>query len=350
MSPADLLDVALTWLPAAGASAVVSALVTRGALAACEHWQVLDRPNARSAHREPTPTLGGIGVLAGLVGGGAVLAGTVGLPQGWLALSVAMAALCPLIIDDLNRPLTAGHKLALQALAVAAYLTLGAGFETLVLPGLGGVELGWWSWPVTALWLVAVMNAFNFMDGIDGITATQTITCGIGLALCLAAAGSTAAPLAVLAAAAAAGFLVYNRPPARIFMGDVGAHALGLLLGVLVVVAQQEGLPFWLVALSLGCYLYDTAYTLLRRAFRGENVLRAHSQHLYQRLVRAGWSHGRVDLLLLTLNACLAAGIAMVTCEPLWGGILPGGLLLGGVGLFLVCGTGWLELHDDARS
>jgi len=338
------MGVARTWIPAAATALGVAALVTGGVLAAARRWRVLDRPNARSAHLAPTPTLGGIGVLAGFWAGVAALAGATAVPVEWRALAAGTAALSLLIVDDLRRPLSVAHKLSLQALAAAVWVALGPRLEVVDLPGLGSVDLGMWSWLVTALWLIVVMNAFNFMDGIDGLTAIQTIAGGIGLALCLAAVQSPAAPLGLLAAAAAAGFLAYNRPPARIFMGDVGAHALGLILGGLIVVAQRDGFPFWLAALVLSCYLYDTSYTVARRALRGENVLQAHSQHLYQRLVRGGWSHGRVDAVVLALDGCLVAGVVLVAGDRAlgWG-------LLTAVALALVGGTVWCERRDRAR-
>lgn len=344
MSHTDTMGLVLNWMPAAAVAFGVAALFTGGVLAAARRWRVLDRPNARSAHRHPTPTLGGIGVLAGFWAGVAALAATAATPPEWRALAAATAVLAMLIVDDLRRPLSVAQKLPLQVLAAALWLALGPRLEIVELPVLGLVDLGWWSWPATALWLMAVMNAFNFMDGIDGLTATQTITGGIGLGLCLVVVQSPAAPLGVLAAAAAAGFLVYNRPAARIFMGDVGAHALGLILGGLVVVAQRDGFPFWLAALVLGYYLYDTGYTVVRRALRGENLLQAHSQHLYQRLVQGGWSHGQVDEAVLGLNACLVLGVLLAAGEATGGWVL-----LSAVAVFLVAGTVWCERRSPVH-
>ena len=344
MEAAGAAGVATAWIPAAAVALGVSALVTGGVLRAARRWRVLDRPNARSAHRVPTPTLGGIGVLAGFWAGVAALAGASAAPAEWRALAVGTAALALLIVDDLRQPLSVAQKLSLQALAALAWLALGPRLEVMELPALGAIDLGMWSWPLTALWLIAAMNAYNFMDGIDGITATQTIAAGLGLCLCLAAVQSPAAPLGLLAAAAAAGFLVYNLPPARVFMGDVGAHALGLTLGGLALAAQRDGLPFWMAALVLGCCLYDTSYTLVRRALRGENVLQAHSQHLYQRLVRGGWSHGQVDALVLAVNVGLVAGVLSLAQ-----GQALGWVLLAAVALVLIAGTAWVERRVELR-
>ena len=189
------------------------------------------------------------------------------------------------------------------------------------------------------------MNVFNFMDGIDGLTGTQTIAIGLAAAACLAAAGSPLAPLPLLPAAAAAGFLAYNAPPARIFMGDVGALSLGYLVGVTALAGESAGaLPLWTSLLLLGGYAADTTHTLLRRALRSENVLRAHREHLYQRLVQAGWSHGRVDLAALAVTGLLgAAAWALRSGKPL------AALALGGTGAAaLVAGGAWKECRYRA--
>ncbi|MFH1570702.1 MAG: hypothetical protein ABIL09_22110 [Gemmatimonadota bacterium] len=329
----------------AAAAALAGSLAGTGAvLAAARRWQVLDRPNERSAHRSPTPTLGGIGVLVGLWAGLAALA-ALGRPPGELAaLAASSVALALLVSDDLGRPLRVGQKLAIQSGAAALWLALGPRLEWVTLPGLEPVALGVWSWPLTALWLVGLMNVYNFMDGIDGLTATQTVATGAGLALCLSRVGSPAAPVAGVTAAAAAGFAWYNRPPARIFMGDVGAHLLGLVLGALAILGQRDGLPFWMGSALLLYYLFDATYTLTRRGLRGENLLRAHSQHLYQRLVRQGWTHGRVDLLVLWLDGLLLAGV-YATLASHWAG--PGLLALAAA--ILVGGTWRIEQGGAIR-
>jgi len=303
-------------------------------------WGALDRPNERSAHRRPTPTLGGVGVVAGVWA--ALLAGLAGgqLPGATAGpLLAGSLALLPAIRDDLGAPLKVGQKLALLLLAAGLWLWCGPRLEGLGLPGGGRLELGAWAWPLTALWLVYWCNVYNFMDGLDGLAGTQVVGAGAWLALWTWETAPDLAWVSLALAGAGAGFLIFNRPPARIFLGDVGALALGFWLAGLGVLGEEAGLPLWLWGLPLGGFLYDTTYTLVRRALRGENLLQAHNLHLYQRLSRAGWSHLRVDLGLLLLLLLLGgAGQAF-----LWGAGAAGLALLAAAALLLAGVTVWIE-------
>lgn len=319
------LSCALTWIMLRGAG---------------RWWGALDCPNERSAHQRPTPTLGGVGVVAGVWGGLAA-----GLATGQLAAQVAWPLLAGSVLllgsirDDLGTPLKVGEKMALLLLACAAWLWWGPRLEGLALPGGYRLELGLWSWPLTALWLLWLCNVYNFMDGIDGLSGVQAMGAGAWIALWTWDSAPSLAWVGLAVTAAAAGFLVFNFPPSRIFMGDVGALCLGFWLAGLGVLGEEAGLPLWIMALPLGCYLYDTTYTLGRRALRGENLLRAHNLHLYQRLTRAGWSHLQVDLGVALLILLLgSSGQAF-----LQGQLLAGVLLLAAAVLTLLGVTLWVE-------
>ena len=305
--------VALTLIATGGVTGAVTWLVLRAA----RRWEIQDVPVARSSHRRPTPTLGGLGIIAGTWAGYALwLDGAGAAVAGFGGLGAASVVVLFLILDDWRRPLAVREKLAIQVAAAIAFCCGGTLLGGVTLPELGRIELaGPWPWLVTCLWLVALMNAYNFMDGIDGIGAVQTISAGGWLAYCLWASGSALWPGALIIVVAAAAFLLFNFPPARIFMGDVGSMFLGLQWGALSVVAAAGGLPLWIFAAVFGYYLFDVTYALLRRALHGENLLVAHRQHLYQRFVQRGWSPRRVDAavallnLLLGAGACLAAGM-----------------------------------------
>ena len=159
---------------------------------------------------------------------------------------------------------------------------------------------------VTALLWLWFVNLFNFMDGIDGITAVETVAIGGGLALAGALARLAPAETfaAAVPAAAALGFLYWNWPPSRIFLGDVGSVPLGYLLGWLLIGAAVQGL--WAAALILPLYyLADASWTLARRALRREKVWRAHREHFYQRAVQRGFSHGAVTGRIMLCNLVL---------------------------------------------
>ncbi|MBQ41435.1 MAG: hypothetical protein CME15_03155 [Gemmatimonadetes bacterium] len=329
---------------AAGAAAVTAAAAaTWLVLLAARRWSILDRPNQRSSHVLPTPTLGGLGIAAGLWAGLAVLlCGQTALPPGtgW-ALAAVTGIFLIAALDESKRSMRVGEKLLLQILAVAVWMSVGGPrLEWITLPWLGRLELvGPWSPGITALWFVSLCNICNFMDGIDGIAATESICVGCWAAVSLVVAGSSAAGLPLVLAGASLGFLLFNVPPARIFMGDVGSFLLGGLLAVVGIVGEGEGLPLWLFAALLLCFLFDSTYTLMRRALRGENLLRAHRQHLYQRLVLHGWSHRKVNGLVLLLNTILGIGV----CATLEGYAGAGVTCMAAVAAGLIACAIWIE-------
>lgn len=273
--------------------AAVSAVMTACICFFILRWRVLDMPDDRSAHIQPMPTLGGLAILLGtgmaLAPGGLFFT----LPPIWPALSIGTAILCVLVYDEI-RPMGRLAKFVIQCGASLVLIGGGVVLHRLDLPFVGVLHLSWVAMPVTFLWLVGMQNIYNFMDGIDGIAGVEGfLVSGLiaGLAISFS---SSLAPVCFVVAGSTLGFLFFNFPPARIFMGDVGSHFLGLMLGVIAIWGEQDGVPFWIVVLCLGAFLYDGIYTLLRRLFRGENITQAHRFHLYQRLNRMGWTYRSV--------------------------------------------------------
>ena len=308
-----------------GVALVTSAAVTWTTMLVARRLTLLDHPNERSSHITPTPTLGGIGIICGT---------WVGLAYTWYSfegfahsvqqflfpLAAGTGVLAISVLDEL-RPFRAGEKLALQLMAIAVALWSGLRLEVLSVPFLGDVELPVWvAVMATAAWLLLLTNIFNFMDGIDGLSVTQATSAGIWMAVLLHAIGSSLWPVPAIIAAAAIGFGVFNIPPARIFMGDVGSLFLGFGFASLGVAGQQSGLPLWMFVALFGYYLFDSLYTLARRLFAGENIVTAHRSHLYQRLTQyRGWTHGQVDLALVLVNLVLGASVyaSLVACDVL---------------------------------
>ncbi len=270
----------------------------------------LARPNARSSHTTPTPQGGGIAVVAATVG---VVAATImlGAPELgghslWLILAAVTFIALVGAIDDV-RPIPALPRLALQAIAVVIVLAALPGDLRIVpfLPGwLERVLLG-----VAVLWFV---NLTNFMDGIDWMTVAEVVPLTAGLVLFgfMGALPRYAAIAALALGGAVIGFAPFNRPVARLFLGDVGSLPIGLLLGWLLVVLAASG--HFAAALLLPLYyLADATITLLRRLMNGELVWRAHRSHFYQRATDNGFSAyrivGRVFLLNIALSALAAA-------------------------------------------
>lgn len=283
-----------------------------------ERHQLLDIPNERSLHSRPVPRCGGIPiVMITLVGGVLPCLRDPGWDwSGLLAYSLG-AGLISVVswLDDLhslsNRLRFACHSLG----AVLALVSFGS-WHTVTLPWLGPLPLGWLGVPITFLWIVGLTNAYNFMDGIDGIAGGQAVVAGVGWCLLgWQAALPAVTALGMLLAASSLGFLCHNWPPARIFMGDVGSAFLGYTFAVLSVVATQNDPQFALAGVLLvGPFVFDTTLTLVRRWQAGENVLTAHRSHLYQRLVIAGESHRTVTLLYMALAVvCVVLALLWAT-------------------------------------
>jgi Fuc2NAc and GlcNAc transferase len=265
---------------------------------------LLDVPNTRSSHQIPTPRGGGAAiVVTSLVAWAGLM--TIGwLPfDVFMALSGGLAVAVIGLLDDRFR-LRARVRLTVHLAAAIWALAWLGGLPPLAISDTR-VPLGWSGDVLGALGIVWVLNLFNFMDGIDGIAASEAVFIGCaGMVLAVFAgmgAGAWAASLVL--AAACAGFLWWNWPPAKIFMGDVGSGYLGYVIAVLALAAARENshaLPAWL--LLGGAFFVDATVTLIRRAARGERVSEAHRSHAYQWLARRWASHLRVTLVLLLID------------------------------------------------
>ncbi|MFT4767359.1 MAG: Fuc2NAc and GlcNAc transferase [Glaciecola sp.] len=276
----------------------------------------LDSPNHRSAHAVVTPSSGGLAVVAGIaltiqiaqLFGGALL----DAPERLMQLLVI--ALCALGAWDDRRPVPVYLRLflffLLSGVAVSGYLDQGF--------------LSLWLWPVLILGLAWLINLYNFMDGIDGLATLQTVVVagsmfGLGL---VAGAASEFLLVCAIVAGAYGGFLVFNWPPAKLFMGDAGSLSAGLFVGWLGLwVWRDDLMPVVVWFLLMSPFLLDTSVTLIARALKGERLTEAHSGHCYQRLSRHWGSHRRVDQALLLLQAVWLiplALMAILSSLPQW--------------------------------
>jgi UDP-N-acetylmuramyl pentapeptide phosphotransferase/UDP-N-acetylglucosamine-1-phosphate transferase len=272
------------------------------------------RPNARSSHRIPTPQGGGLAVIAATFAvAGAILAGT---GQG-LAVPAAVAAAGALLallgaIDDIN-PLPAAPRLLVQLFAVAAII-VASGVR--ILPEVIPLSIERAILVFAGIWFV---NLVNFMDGIDWMTVAEIVPITAFIA-CLGAAGLLPPVPAIAAAAlcgATLGFAPFNRPVARLFLGDVGSLPIGLVTGWLLLELAASGALIAAFLLPL-YYLADATITLLRRLAAGERVWEAHRTHFYQRARDNGFSTLTVSGQVFGLNLLLAglAGITILWPNP----------------------------------
>ncbi|MEJ0018977.1 MAG: MraY family glycosyltransferase [Acetobacteraceae bacterium] len=291
----------LRHLAFVAALALLSAAVVRAMIAV----RVLDRPDPRKAHTHATPKGGGVGIVVAFLVGIAVLYRFAEFARladpyfiGVIEASVAIAIVA--FLDDL-RDWKFTVKLAAQILA--AMVAVGSGIYVLDyrVPYLGPLYVGWLAPPATVLWLLFATNAMNFIDGLNGLASGVALIAAAFLAGIAAAHGGWFAYFAaLLLVAGLVGFLPFNFPRARIFMGDVGSQFCGFVLAVLAVVASRLDnveLSFLLVPMLLSGVLFDVAFTLVRRLAAGERLTAPHRGHLYQVAHRSGMPAVAVTLL-----------------------------------------------------
>lgn len=273
------------------------------------HLRVLDHPNERSLHNRATPRTGGIAIWVGMIAGfiAIVLSLDLHTELAWIIGAALLVGMVSFIDDRAHVPvrirlithLIAGGLLLANEISSPS---LWPGAETKFAVGL--------LWLFGLFYTVWMTNLYNFMDGMDGFAGGMAVF-GFGtLGLLGHLAGDDYyAVVCWVIAAASAGFLVWNFPPARIFMGDTGSSALGLLAAALSLWADRDGLfPLWLAVLVFAPFVVDATLTLARRTLKGERVWEAHRSHYYQRLVQAGWSHRRTVLWEYGLMLLCSAG------------------------------------------
>ena len=280
------------------------------------HWirryaetrRILDHPNERSSHSMPTPRGGGLAIVLLVLAAGLWSVKEAGFDKGLIyVLSSAVIAFLGWR-DDLHS-LSPRLRFVVQGL-VAGISIWGLGyFKVVTIPMLGELQLGVIGIGITFLWILGLTNAYNFMDGIDGMAGGVALSAGIGwMWLASNIGNSFAFWIALAITAGSLGFLGHNWSPARIFMGDVGSTFLGYSFAVLPLLSSDQGGDALLLGtLLMWTIIMDAGVTFIQRLIRGENLLAAHRSHLYQRLVLAGYKHATVSSLYILLT--LLAGL-----------------------------------------
>lgn len=290
------LSFALTWL------------VRRYALRS----QVVDLPNARSSHTVPTPRGAGAAVaLSFLLGAGLCAAG----PHAAGAILASAAFVAWLGFVDDHRHVPAQWRLLGQAIAAVAVLFSMGELPAIELFG-WSVDFTGWGYVVPFLFLVWIVNLYNFMDGINGVAGVEAVSVCAGMCLIYWAVDDVrAAAWPALLLAATVGFLPWNFPRARIFLGDVGSGFLGLLLGALALDGLRHGSGvFWAWLILLGVFIVDATQTLARRLVRGERVYEAHRSHAYQHAAQR-YGHTRVTVAVGLINLGWLMPLALVAAR-----------------------------------
>lgn len=286
---------------------------------------LLDVPNERSSHTIPTPRGGGMAIVVAFSTAMLVLASLDGLGgaelKGFLGAGLLVAGIG--FADD-HGHIAAKWRLLGHFVAAAWVLFWIGGLAPLSVFGLL-VDLGWLGNGLALVYLVWMLNLYNFMDGIDGLASVEALCVCLGACLLYWVGGQVSLIwLALMLACAVLGFLCWNFPPARIFMGDAGSGFLGLILGALALQAAWVGPElFWGWVILLGVFVVDATWTLLRRLLRGDKVFQAHRSHAYQFAARRFQSHRAVTLAVVAINVLwllpIALFVVMGMLEPIAG-------------------------------
>jgi Fuc2NAc and GlcNAc transferase len=278
---------------------------------------LLDRPNARSSHTVATPRGGGVAIVVSYLGLVAVLLASRSMDPRLAAALLGSGLVVAVLgfIDD-RAPIRARWRF-LGHLGAAVWVLYWLGpLPPVPLFGVV-VDLGVGATLLAALYLVWSINLFNFMDGIDGIASLEAIVVGLGGALVWWLTQPTGDwLLAVAFAACVAGFLIWNFPPARIFMGDAGSGFLGCMIATLALWSSHtEAHLFWSWFILGGCFMVDATTTLVRRVRRGEAFNEAHRSHAYQHAARRYRSHKIVSIAFVAVTVCwlLPLAVAVAT-------------------------------------
>jgi Fuc2NAc and GlcNAc transferase len=284
---------------------------------------LLDHPNARSSHTIPTPRGGGVAIVGSFLALVATLLFTGHVPADFAAAALGSGLAVAIVgfIDD-RKSIPARWRFLIHAAAGTWVLIALKGIPPVPIFGMS-VDLGCFGLGLAVIYVVWMINLCNFMDGIDGIASVEAITVSLGGAACWWIA--TATPywfIPVAFAACVTGFLAWNYPPAKIFMGDSGSGFIGLVLALFSLwTAQQATQVFWCWFILLGGFMVDATTTLVRRVRRGERFSEAHRSHAYQYASRKHHSHQRVTLTFAAANLLWLLPIALLVAWRLVDGV-----------------------------
>ena len=305
---------------------------------------IFDRPNTRSLHQQTIPRTGGLALLAGIFGGSWLISLFSSSVTGthWVALLFGLIPLAIISLLDDRYDIPVKWRIVVHSWAAFSLVSVGYTLYSLDLPGLTLLLPAELAVFLTLLFTVWMINLYNFMDGMDGFASGMAVI-GFSTLAWLGRADAGYAAVCLIVAAASAGFLVHNFPPAKIFLGDTGSTALGFLAAACSLWGSKIGLfPFWVALLIFSPFIVDATVTLLRRLLRGERIWEAHRTHYYQRLVLLGWGHRRTVLTEYALMlSCAGSAELAIHLPPTGQAMLAGGWLL--IYGLLIWGVGRLE-------
>ena len=315
-----------------------SLILTRLLIDLTRRLGVLDKPNERSSHETVIPRGGGLSfIIIFLIAISIIYLHDTAFKELFLSLFVGGLLVGVIGLWDDYSHINAGARLFVHCLAAIAALIWIGGLQIIQVYN-HEIYLGWYGYLLSLFVIVWLLNLFNFMDGIDGLAGTEAIFVAVGAGLiAIAGIGSkeyaisplesydkTIIVLQLTLAFSILGFLLYNWPPAKIFMGDSGSGFLGFILAVLAIATSKTGhLTIWTWMILLGIFIVDATITLIRRIFEGQRWYEAHRSHAYQHASQQWGSHRKVTISVLIINIVWLLPLAwLATIKPIWGALL----------------------------
>ena len=281
---------------------------------------LVDLPNARKIHTTPISRIGGVAIWTSTMLSFLSLVFLSYYPYGSLLSGILLGSSLMFLlglVDDIYN-LDAKFKLFIQiSIATLVYL-LGVQIDSV--PFFGGIDLGFWSYPITILWIVGISNALNFIDGVDGLAGSVTTVNAITLAI-IAVAMTPPNPIIALVGFILAGsmlaFLTYNFNPAKIFMGDSGALFSGFLLATISITGVMKAATFAIMLpfVVLAVPIMDITYSFLRRVSKGQSPFVADAEHIHHKLLHAGFSQKKTVMILTSVAIIAGALATLLMCE-----------------------------------
>ena len=300
---------------------IISIIITRLMIS---YVRIMDIPNDRSSHSKAIPKSGGIAIVVTFVLGMFAIyyIGTVTHINYILFFGFTFSALLIAIVslfDDINYK-SFVIKLGSHFVAASILIAFGIIITDIHLPFWGFIESFWIMYPMTLLWVIGLTNSFNFMDGLDGLSGGTAVIVSLFFGYITLMQGSIFTYIICYTIIAGSlGFLVFNFPPARIFMGDVGSGFLGFVFAAIAILASNHDhshTSFFVMPLLLFNFIFDTFFTFIRRFLNGDNISQAHKTHLYQLLNQLGFSHKKVTLIHYMMSISQGIGAIILISIP----------------------------------
>ncbi|WEG13589.1 MraY family glycosyltransferase [Pullulanibacillus sp. KACC 23026] len=285
---------------------------------------IVDRPTEdRKIHKKAMPYLGGIAIAIGFFSGFLYLHPF--MPSTWAFVIGALLLIITGVIDD-KISLSPRLKLMIQIIAAVIVTVYGVKITSLQLPHFGYIQLGWFSYPLTILWIVGLTNAMNLIDGLDGLASgVSSIALGALLVMGILNYQTLAISLSVMLLGGTLGFLFFNVHPAKIFMGDAGSMFIGYIIAVISILGLFKSITFFSVIIPivvLAVPIFDTSFAIIRRALKHQKLSAPDKGHLHHCLMELGFSHGTTVYIIFLISLFFGIAGVIFSRSILWGSII----------------------------